>query len=167
MVNVILVDFRALDTLGEIVVLVAAALGVHALVRPLLGDGVDGQDSRTAPAADKADRSVIFLTSTRYLLPLLLLLALFLLLRGHNEPGGGFVGGLVAASAITLYALAAGVDAARRLIRVNLRTLMALGLALAVGAGLLALLDGKSVVDRAVAGMAGAGGRQAGHAAAL
>ena len=145
-VNVILVDFRALDTLGEVVVLVAAALGVHALVRPLLGDGVDGRDHNTSPTIDKADRSIIFLTSTRYLLPLLLLLALFLLLRGHNEPGGGFVGGLVAASAITLYALAAGVDAARRLIRVNLRTLMALGLALAVGAGLLGLLDGEPLL---------------------
>ena len=51
------------------------------------------------------------------------------------------MGGLVAASAITLYALAAGVNAARRLIRVNLRTMMAIGLALAVGAGLLGLLD--------------------------
>ena len=69
-------------------------------------------------------------------------MALFLLLRGHNEPGGGFVGGLVAASAIALYALSAGVAEARRLVRVDLRTLMAVGLALAVGAGLLAFFAG-------------------------
>ena len=68
------------------------------------------------------------------------MLALFLLMRGHNEPGGGFVGGLVAASAIALYALAAGVDAARKLLRVDVRALMGAGLALAVGAGLLAFL---------------------------
>ncbi len=141
-VNVILVDFRALDTLGEIVVLTAAALGVHALVRPLLADRQAVKDGSLSSIDEQVDRSVILQTSTRYLLPLLLLLALFLLLRGHNEPGGGFVGGLVAASAIALYALSAGVAEARRLVRVDLRTLMAVGLTLAVGAGLLAFFAG-------------------------
>lgn len=88
------------------------------------------------------DRSVILTTSVRYLLPLLLLFSFFLLLRGHNEPGGGFVGGLTAAAAIALYALAAGVDEARRLVRADLRTLMAVGLACALGAGMLGLLGG-------------------------
>lgn len=86
--------------------------------------------------------SLILSTATRYLLPLLLLFSLFLLLRGHNEPGGGFVGGLVAVAAFALYALAAGTQEARSLLRVNTRTLMAVGLAVAVGSGVLALAVG-------------------------
>ena len=58
-------------------------------------------------------RSLILLTASRYLLPLLLLFSIFVLQRGHNEPGGGFVGGLVAAAAFTLYSLAHGVPKAR------------------------------------------------------
>jgi multicomponent Na+:H+ antiporter subunit B len=92
------------------------------------------------------NRSVILATSTRYLLPLLLLFSTFLLLRGHNEPGGGFVGGLVAAAAIALYALAAGVQKAQQLLRLDLRTLMALGLLCAIGAGLLGLLAGSPLL---------------------
>lgn len=86
------------------------------------------------------DRSVILETSTRFLLPLLMLFAFFLLLRGHNEPGGGFVGGLVAAAAIALYALSSGVQRAQQLLRLELRTLMGVGLLLAVVAGLLGLV---------------------------
>lgn len=87
-------------------------------------------------------QSVILSTSTRYLLPLLLLLSLFLLLRGHNEPGGGFVGGLVAAAAIALYALAVSVEEAQRLLRLDLRTLMGVGLVCAIGSGLLGMVTG-------------------------
>ena len=58
--------------------------------------------------------SSILQTATRVLMPLLLLFAVFLLLRGHNRPGGGFVGGLVVASSFVLYSIAFGVDAARR-----------------------------------------------------
>ena len=88
------------------------------------------------------ERSVILTASTRFLLPLLLLFSLFLLWRGHNEPGGGFVGGLVAAAAIALYALAAGVNQAQRLLRLDLRTLMGLGLLCAIGAGLWGMAAG-------------------------
>lgn len=88
------------------------------------------------------ENSVILATATRYLLPLLLLFSLFLLLRGHNEPGGGFVGGLVAAAALALYALATSVAEAQRMVRIDLRLLMSTGLALALMAGLLGLLRG-------------------------
>ena len=88
------------------------------------------------------DRSVILVTSIRYLLPLLLLFSFFLLLRGHNEPGGGFVGGLTAAAAIALYALAFGSAQARRILGVDLRTLLAIGLTCAISAGLLGLAAG-------------------------
>ena len=74
--------------------------------------------------------------TTRILMPLLLLFSLLLLLRGHHEPGGGFVGGLVAASAFVLVALAEGVDAARRLMRVGPLTLVATGLGGIVLAGI-------------------------------
>ena len=81
-------------------------------------------------------QSVILRSSTRLLLPLLLLFAFFLLLRGHNAPGGGFVGGLVAAAAIALYALAYSVAAAQQLLRVDLRVLMGTGLLCALVAAL-------------------------------
>ena len=79
--------------------------------------------------------TLILRTATRYLLPLLILFSIFLLFRGHNEPGGGFVAGLVAAAAFSLYALAAGVADARHALQVDPHALIGSGL-------LLALLDG-------------------------
>ncbi len=87
--------------------------------------------------------SLIFRVAVRFLVPLLLLFSVFMMLRGHNLPGGGFVGGLVAASAFVLYALAAGVERAREVLRVEPQTLLGSGLALAYGAGLLALALGE------------------------
>lgn len=87
--------------------------------------------------------SLILRTATRFMLPLLLLLSVFLLLRGHNEPGGGFSGGLVAAAAFALYALAFGVPAARQSLRVDPHRLIAVGLLVAAGSGGLALLRGQ------------------------
>jgi multicomponent Na+:H+ antiporter subunit B len=84
--------------------------------------------------------SLILRTATRFLLALLLLFSLFLLLRGHNAPGGGFVGGLVAAAAFSLYAVAFDVAAARRLLRLEPRVLIGAGLLLAVASGLAGLL---------------------------
>ncbi|MFM7181682.1 MAG: hydrogen gas-evolving membrane-bound hydrogenase subunit E, partial [Verrucomicrobiales bacterium] len=92
-VNVILVDFRALDTLGEISVLAIAALGVAALLYSNKGER--GPGSQTTATA-------MYRASIVWLVPLLYGLSILLLLRGHNEPGGGFIGGLVAASAAIL-----------------------------------------------------------------
>ena len=86
--------------------------------------------------------SSILQTATRFLLPLLLLFAVFLLLRGHNEPGGGFVGGLVVASAFVLHSIAYGVSASRRALLVDPSTLLGVGLLVAAGSGLPALLSG-------------------------
>ena len=80
--------------------------------------------------------SIILSTAVRYLMPLLLIFSVFLLIRGHNEIGGGFVGGLVAAAAIILYAIAHNVAAARRILRLNPRTVIALGLLIALLSGL-------------------------------
>ena len=125
-VNVILVDFRGFDTMGEITVLATAAIGVRALI--LLAK-VDAGDSSTATSTAT---SPIFRTAARTLMPLLLLFAAFLLWRGHNEPGGGFVGGLVAAAAFSLYLMAFGVGRARRALFVTPMTLLGAGLLVAL-----------------------------------
>lgn len=83
----------------------------------------------------------------RYLAPLLILLSLVLLYRGHNLPGGGFIGGLMAASAILLVALANGWEQARKTLRVDPVTLMIVGLALAVGSGMFAWIDGSPFME--------------------
>jgi len=86
--------------------------------------------------------SMILSTATRYLLPLLLMFSIFLLLRGHNEPGGGFVGGLVAGSALALYAMALGLRSARQVLGVDPRSLIYFGLLAAALSGLPALFRG-------------------------
>jgi Multisubunit Na+/H+ antiporter, MnhB subunit len=76
-------------------------------------------------------------------MPLLLLFAAFLLLRGHNEPGGGFVGGLVVAASFVLYSIAYGVDAARRALLVEPSTLLGGGPLIALLSGIPAVLLGR------------------------
>ena len=80
--------------------------------------------------------SPILAATARALAPLVLVFSVFALLRGHNEPGGGFVGGLLGAAAFALWALAFGVDAARQKLRAEPRALVAAGLAVALAAGL-------------------------------
>ena len=87
--------------------------------------------------------STILQTATRVLMPLLLLFAVFLLLRGHNQPGGGFVGGLVVASSFVLYSIAFGIDAARRAVLVRPGTLLGVGLLVALTSGLPAVVVGQ------------------------
>mgnify|MGYP001114767172 CR=1 FL=1 len=86
--------------------------------------------------------SLILSAATRYLLPLLLLLSVYLLLRGHNLPGGGFVGGLVGASAFALYCIAHGVEEAKRVLRINPRVFIAFGLMTVAASGCLSLFFG-------------------------
>jgi multicomponent Na+:H+ antiporter subunit B len=87
--------------------------------------------------------SIILATVSRLLTGLLLVFSVFLLLRGHNLPGGGFAGGLVAASAFVLHALATDFASARRLLGFDPRTIMGLGLAVAIASGLLAFFKNK------------------------
>ena len=86
--------------------------------------------------------SLILRTATRFLLPLLLLFSVFLLIRGHNEPGGGFAGGLVAGAAFALYALGYSVEETRRLLRWDPHTIIGVGLVLGVLGGLPAVFVG-------------------------
>lgn len=87
-------------------------------------------------------RSSILQTATRVLMPLLLLFAVFLLWRGHNAPGGGFVGGLVVAASFVLYAMAYGVDASRRALLVEPSRLLGGGLLTALASGVPGVLLG-------------------------
>ena len=102
-VNVILVDFRAFDTMGEITVLAAAALLVFAL---LAGFHVH-RDHHDADIAENWN-PLLLRTGTRVVLPLAALVAAFLFLRGHNLPGGGFIAGLVLACAILVLRIGGG-----------------------------------------------------------
>jgi multicomponent Na+:H+ antiporter subunit B len=87
--------------------------------------------------------SSILRTATRLLMPLLLLFALFLLVRGHNAPGGGFVAGLVVAAAFVLHAMAYGVAASRRALLVSPPLLLPVGLLVALISGLPAVVLGQ------------------------
>ena len=88
-------------------------------------------------------RSLILRTSAWLMIPVLLLFSVFLLLRGHNLPGGGFVGGLVAASAVVLQLVASGPAEVRRLIPFDVMLLLPIGLSVALLSGMPALLLGQ------------------------
>lgn len=88
--------------------------------------------------------SLILSTAARYLLPLLLLFSFFILLRGHNEPGGGFIGGLVAAAAFALNAIAFDARSTRRTLRIDPRMLIPAGLSIALVSAIIPVFYGDS-----------------------
>jgi multicomponent K+:H+ antiporter subunit A len=139
-VNVILVDFRGFDTLGEITVLALAALGVSAMLSGLhlYGPRYDAAGRPWAPDPHPAIMALL----TRLLLPLALTVAVFVLLRGHNLPGGGFIAGLITAVALVMQYLANGVVWTRARLPRNLNPVIAAGLLLATGTGLASLALG-------------------------
>lgn len=142
-VNVILVDFRALDTLGEIVVLGIASLGVYILL-----DGGKLASRKTQETGSSRNNrlasSTILTQSTRFLVPVFLVLSLIVLYRGHNLPGGGFIGGLLVSSGFALMAISEGVSPTREKLRISPLLLLAIGLSLAAGSGLLGVMVGES-----------------------
>lgn len=85
--------------------------------------------------------SIVLQAATRFLITLMLLFAVFLLIRGHNEPGGGFIAGLVVVSAVALYAFACGIEAARELLRLEPRVLIGVGLAIALTSALPGIVE--------------------------
>jgi multicomponent Na+:H+ antiporter subunit B len=86
--------------------------------------------------------SVILVAGARLLVSLLLVFSVFMLLRGHNEPGGGFIGGLIAATGFVVYAIACGTAAAREALRVPPERIAMAGLGLALFGGVAAVFDG-------------------------
>ena len=148
-VNVILVDFRGFDTFGEITVLAAASIGAVALARA----GRQEAERRGAGWANVPVRRLPFVdVSVRVVFHAVLMMSLWLLFAGHNQPGGGFVGGLLAGSAITLDYIAGGIDEVRRRSRFRPWEVLGAGLLLAAGTAAGSLAAGGSVlqVGRAV-----------------
>jgi len=105
-VNVIIVDFRGFDTLGEITVLGIAALIIAALLPP--GSRALADHTLELPAPQRASHPLMLELGAQILLPFAGLVAIFLFLRGHNQPGGGFIAGLVLAIALILQYVAHG-----------------------------------------------------------
>ncbi|MCH7413927.1 Na+/H+ antiporter subunit B [Belliella sp. R4-6] len=89
-------------------------------------------------------KTIIFKTASTYLLPLLVLFSIFILLRGHYLPGGGFVGGLIASIAFVIHSFANGIDQTKSIIKFHPGFLMPIGLAIALLSGAAPLLIGES-----------------------
>lgn len=154
-VNVILVDFRGLDTMGEITVLAAAAVGATAIARAGRRRPPRRDDPAVAAAAE-ADRQrrIVFVDGTVHVIfPAILMMSLWLLFAGHNQPGGGFVGGLLAGSAIGLRYVAGGASAIRDQSRVRAWTVLGAGIGLAAATATLPLAFGGEVLEVAYASL--------------
>ena len=136
-VNVILVDFRGFDTFGEIIVLGIAALAIYAL----LDSAMHGSSGRklanwSFDMARAADRHPMMLAvGARMMLPLALTVGVYIFLRGHNEPGGGFIAGLVVAIALVMQYMASGLGWAQQRIRIDYHLTIGLGVLIAALAG--------------------------------
>ncbi|MEM6478139.1 MAG: Na+/H+ antiporter subunit B [Pseudomonadota bacterium] len=89
--------------------------------------------------------SIILRAGTRYLAGLLLLFSVFMLLRGHNEPGGGFIGGLIGSTGFVLYAIACSAAEARAALRVMPQNIAMVGLGIALLAGVMAAFFGDAL----------------------
>lgn len=89
--------------------------------------------------------SLLLTTLARGLIGVLLIISLYLLYRGHNEPGGGFIGGLVAAVAFALAAKGLGIDTAKKMLRLDPRTIIGLGMLTALASGMVAMLKGEPI----------------------
>jgi multicomponent K+:H+ antiporter subunit A len=108
-VNVILVDFRGFDTFGEIIVLGIAGVAIFAML-----DGAAARPGAAAaamgsgPSAGRGRHPLMLVVATRVMLPIALMVGVYIFLRGHNQPGGGFIAGLVVAIALIMQYMASG-----------------------------------------------------------
>lgn len=133
-VNVILVDFRGFDTLGEITVLGIAALGIFKLIsRMRLYMPSSNEQGRPW----SADRHPLMLSVvSQSLLPLALLVSAYIFLRGHNMPGGGFIAGLITSVAIIQQYVAHGVDWIKERLKLDYQIMIGSGIGIAALTGL-------------------------------
>lgn len=147
-VNVILVDFRGFDTLGEITVLCIAAVGIYKLLNRLRLF-MPSSDAEGRPWS--RDRHPLILISvSQTILPLALLVSAFIFLRGHNAPGGGFIAGLVTAVALILLYIAHGVDWCQRRMSFQYQPIAVAGVGLATLTGLGSLALGYPFLTSAI-----------------
>lgn len=157
-VNVILVDTRAWDTLGEVSVLVIAATGVASLIflqsraqsirRRVRNTGTPERSwLRGSTSLDPAARSLIFEVVTRFVFGIVVMVGIWVLLRGHNEPGGGFAGGLIVGMALILRYLAGGRDELAEAAPIEAGHLLGSGLAISVLSALAPVAFGGRVLQ--------------------
>ena len=163
-VNVTLVDIRAWDTMGELSVIVAAATGVASLVflhrrsgapprsepQPVVTPSTGAGGWLRAARRGDADRVLLLEVITRLVFPTMMVVSLYFLFAGHNAPGGGFAGGLVAGLALVVRYVAGGRYELGEAVPVEAGVLLGLGLLLAGGTGVGALLLGGEVLQTAV-----------------
>lgn len=155
-VNVILVDFRGFDTFGEILVLGIAGLTVYALLRRFrppanMVENLDKrkafltpdirliQSGRTLPDGTMRVPNIL----GRLMLSTITLISIYFFLRGHNLPGGGFIGGLIFAIGVMATYIISGIRWVENTSRINPQHLLAAGLLLAAAAGFLPMFQGK------------------------
>lgn len=113
-VNVILVDFRGFDTFGEIAVLGIAAIGALCMMDGMRAHGTtitQGLSYRFNPSP------LMFRMTASWVLPIALVVSLYIFLRGHNYPGGGFIAGLITSMALVIQYIAIGQDQAEKMLR--------------------------------------------------
>lgn len=145
-VNVILVDFRGLDTMGEITVLSVAALCVYVLVT-LVTDkngrtcAVPEDENPEEPPVPGHDNDIILLTLAKPISFIILFVSIYLFTAGHNQPGGGFIAGLMTSSGLLLMYITEGRRFGRSL-PVRSAALLPVGLTCAFGCGILGMLVG-------------------------
>lgn len=160
-VNVTLVDIRAWDTLGELSVLVVAATGVASLIFLITDRStrnlsrphrVMTPDSNQWLAANLHDarRSIVFEIVTRLIFHTVIVFSIYLMLSGHNSPGGGFAGGLIAGLALMIRYLAGGREELDNAAPVDAGMVLGIGLALAALSGIVPTLLGGGVLQSAI-----------------
>ena len=161
-VNVLLVDIRAWDTLGEISALLVAATGVASMVFRHRRFGAaprlpkDHRDSPTITwlrgneLRDPRHRSLVLEVATRLIFPLIMVLSVYFFFAGHNSPGGGFAGGLTAGLALVLRYLAGGPYELGETLPLDAGKVLGAGLALAGTTAVGSLMVGAPVLSSAV-----------------
>ncbi|WP_210062957.1 Na+/H+ antiporter subunit A [Rhodococcus ruber] len=167
-VNVLLVDIRAWDTLGEISVLLVAATGVASLVfrtrrfgaAPRVADAPAAQLDAVAASTettwlrggdliDPRHRSLILEVTTRLVFPTMMVLSVYFFFAGHNAPGGGFAGGLTAGLALVLRYLAGGRYELGEAVPIDAGKILGLGLTFSAGTALVSLFLGAPALSSA------------------
>ncbi len=137
-VNVILVDFRGYDTFGEIIVLGIAALVIYAVTESVLSSNTRAKLLNWVPEQPKAGDThpMMMVVATRVMMPIALAVATYIFLRGHNEPGGGFIAGLIAAIAVVMQYMASGFGWAAERQRAHYHAIIGAGVLIASATGI-------------------------------
>jgi len=150
-VNVTLVDFRAFDTFGEIIVLGIAALAIFALLETATRGASGRRLLQWIPDLVRSPERhpMMFVVATRLLLPLAMLAGVYIFLRGHNLPGGGFIAGLVISIALLMQYMASGFEWTDERRRIDEHAMIACGVLVAAATGLGALLFGRPLFTSA------------------